>query len=234
MVDGAARRPPGCRPRPTTRWTSPRRRGRRAPPPCTAMAERMPVTGTWPLRKPELGGADAGPGVDRPRGPDHRQAGDGGRPVRWRRSGRPVGSPRRGRRPGGGRRTASTVTIESMPPPKGTSGPVGRRWTGHRPVGAGRLGPDDLEAGEIEPVAVGELAQALEVEGPQERPLGVGGGQCRPGRPPAGRPSCSTRRRPGGRPAGPPRRSTAAEPVAPGLEGDLLGEAARRRPSSGR
>ena len=52
VVDRAAVDLQGRRRTPTTRWTSPPRPGRRAPRPAAAIADRIPVTGTCPLRKP--------------------------------------------------------------------------------------------------------------------------------------------------------------------------------------
>jgi hypothetical protein len=69
------------------------------------------------------------------------------------------------------RASVPPVTIESMPPPNGMSMARGRRDPG---AAARRLADDpahEPQRGQIQVVAVGELAQAVEVEAAQEPEL---------------------------------------------------------------
>ena len=86
----------------------------------------IPVTGTWPFRNPSS--------VERTTvGSTSRSARTTGRPVtaagRSMASNRSPGPLTTNRAASGCRaRTASAVTIESIPPPKGTSGRPGAGW----------------------------------------------------------------------------------------------------------
>ena len=200
----------------------------------TPMAEMMPVTGTWPLRNP----SSARPQhlvVDGPLGPHDGQAGRRRPAARWRRSGRPGGTRRTGRRRPAGARS-STVTIESMPPPNGTSGAAGFgsvRTGAPTPGPRRRSGRLDAQVGEVEAVAVGELAEPVEVDVAQEVALGGAAAASPAARPPAVPPSCSTTRRRAGTPSGrrrrPPGRPTGrCRPAWPGN----VTTSAKARPSS--
>ena len=120
-------------------------------------------------------------------------------------------------------RTSSTVTIESMPPPNGTSGRArrsGRATAGERrrapaPRSAGRTGPGRCGR-RTRPAVDVVRAQELDLVRPERRPAA---------RPPAERRSCSTTRPPAGTPSGRPRRRVGPSRPAAG-EGEALGEAA--------
>ena len=141
----------------------------------TAMAEMMPVTGTWPLRNPSSRERSSCGSIS-------RSARRMGSPVTA--AGRSMASKRSPGRltmnsAGSARsRIISTVTIESMPPPKGTRGRPGPAAGAAGPRRGGRAaGPGralDAQAGQVQAVAVAELGQAVQIERAQERPLGAG------------------------------------------------------------
>ena len=195
----------------------------------TATAERMPVTGTWPFKKPQLG-----------RPPDLR----GRASARRGRTGSPVtaAAPLDGLEavaPGGSTtssavsgapvRTASAVTMESMPPPKGTSGR--RRRPAAVRGGRGRVRPPRARPPRARPGRArcgrANSRQPGQVEVPQETPLGRRCARCRPDRPRPGPPSCNRTPRPAGRPGGRPRRPP-GRPSGRPARSRRLGEAVGR------
>ena len=98
-----------------------------------AMAEMIPVTGTWPFRKPSSAERSSCPSIS-------RSARTMGSPVTA--AGASMAANRSPGRPTMNNagalccRTSSTVTIESIPPPNGTSGrPPGTRSPGSRSPG---------------------------------------------------------------------------------------------------
>ena len=103
----------------------------------TAIADRIPVTGTCPFRKPSSADRSSWGSISRPARTTGRPVTAAGRSMAAKRSPgllmtKSAASPRP--------RTSSTVTIESMPPPNGMSmacgaagtvpGPAGRRLAG--------------------------------------------------------------------------------------------------------
>ncbi len=196
----------------------------------TAMAEMIPVTGTWPLRKPSSRERSSCGSIS-------RAARTTGRPVTAAgcsmASNRSPGRLTTNSAMSALGRTSSTVTMESMPPPNGTSarrGVSGAGWAAEvcgtaEVCGAagGGLGALDAQAGQVEAVPVGELAQAVQVELAQEGPLAAGQGQVagvddRRGRGLVVRDAGQQEHQPGGRGRG------RAVPAATGPERDPLGE----------
>ena len=93
----------------------------------TAIADRMPVTGTWPLRKPSSADRSSCGSISRPARTIGSPVTAAGRSMASNRSpGRLMMNSAALPRP----RTSSTVTIESMPPPNGMSRRAGRRERG--------------------------------------------------------------------------------------------------------
>ena len=93
----------------------------------TAMADRIPVTGTWPFRKPSSADRSSCWSISRPARTTGSPVTAAGRSMAAKRSpGLLMTNSAASPRP----RISSTVTIESMPPPKGMSmacGPPGSR-----------------------------------------------------------------------------------------------------------
>ena len=145
------------------------------------MAEMTPVTGTCPLRNPSSAERSSCGSISRPARTTGRPLTSAGRSMAANRS--PGLLTTNSATSAATLRTPSTVTIESMPPPNGTSarprrsrerGARGLRRGGRLRGGRGRPGPVgglDAEVGEVEVVLVGVLAEALEVEVAQEGAL---------------------------------------------------------------
>ena len=148
-----------------------------------------------PVEEPQLVRA-AHQGVDRARDAHDGQPGhrgrvlDGGEAVAggWTtHSAAPGWSPARD----------STVTMESMPPPKGISGRPGAGLVGHGRSRRG-IGTGHGDAAQVDAVAIGELAEPVHVVPGQEGALGLPWWGGRRGRSPGRPSSCSTTRPPGG------------------------------------
>ena len=86
----------------------------------TAIAEMMPVTGTWPLRKPSSAERSNCGSISRPARRTGRPLTAAGRSIAANRS--PGRLTTKSTMSSVRLRMPSTVTIESMPPPKGMSG----------------------------------------------------------------------------------------------------------------
>ena len=174
-----------------------------------------------PVEKAQLAGGPQHLGVERALGSDDGQPGHRGRAL----DGTEAVAPGVDDEQGAGREPAADRLDGDDrvdPAAEGDQGSGGGRVVDDHRVGPA-VGSLDLQPGQVEAVAVGELAQALDVEGAQEGPFGGGGHRVAQvddgrGRSLVVRDAEEQKDQPGRRPGG------RAGPVPLGPEGHALGE----------